>query len=610
MTLDEVAERVADDAASLLDEYKESVQAHADESPAALEDLPEGLITALTLIWNQAIDDLAISANELTNQETGEAEPSTVTEDELLTYKTVGVYYFLEAMRSSFHRLHSASIALQIADDDREQAVSDALAAGKDDLRRSSGIELSFAFGMFIMREQLSRGIDSYRWRTKGDSRVRPTHASNEGRVFSWGNPPATGHPGTAHNCRCSAIPNLLTGKHMKIKAVIPGLSIKAMAEDHIKIEISGIIGDEWDGFNTTDWMVKYWNGINDSTKVIDVDINSPGGDLSHGIAIYTFLKSHPAQVNTRISGEASSAASLIFAAGDNRYMPAGTFAGLHNPYAESCFCDIDYRDAESLADQLRPMAEAMNEIYASVMNIGSDEIRTMMDKRAVLTSAEAIRLGFATGTGPGTGVEMTPGETMAHVLSIKARMLRQSADFLTRALDGDETTGADSTQKKMGSVAAVAEIKAKHDVLAHQVNELKTENARMKAELKSVGDRETELRKSIRAQVLEEQAKLADIKARSASIGMEPEGDTAEAIMLFVIQQKGVKDASPFVVIESDGGDVAASKMAALKAVFDAVIAQYSNSQSDSVWEKGAGGVSDTVKKAGTWGSVNRGAK
>ena len=46
-----------------------------------------------------------------------------------------------------------------------------------------------------------------YIWRTKRDNKVRPSHAANEGKVFSWDNPPPTGHPGDDDNCRCVAEP-------------------------------------------------------------------------------------------------------------------------------------------------------------------------------------------------------------------------------------------------------------------------------------------------------------------------------------------------------------------------------------------------------------------
>lgn len=42
-----------------------------------------------------------------------------------------------------------------------------------------------------------------YIWRTKGDDKVRSSHAARDGKVFSWGNPPEGGHPGKDFGCRC-----------------------------------------------------------------------------------------------------------------------------------------------------------------------------------------------------------------------------------------------------------------------------------------------------------------------------------------------------------------------------------------------------------------------
>lgn len=61
--------------------------------------------------------------------------------------------------------------------------------------------------GAFNQARQTSLGIDRYVWQTSGDERVRPEHADNDGKVFSWNDPPATGHPGHDVNCRCVAIP-------------------------------------------------------------------------------------------------------------------------------------------------------------------------------------------------------------------------------------------------------------------------------------------------------------------------------------------------------------------------------------------------------------------
>ena len=64
--------------------------------------------------------------------------------------------------------------------------------------------------GQLTELKQTNLGVRSYTWRDSGDSRVRPTHISNNGRVFTWDKPPfSTGHPGQDFQCRCYAEPNL-----------------------------------------------------------------------------------------------------------------------------------------------------------------------------------------------------------------------------------------------------------------------------------------------------------------------------------------------------------------------------------------------------------------
>ncbi|MDF0604003.1 minor capsid protein [Psychromarinibacter sp. C21-152] len=51
------------------------------------------------------------------------------------------------------------------------------------------------------------RPTTHYIWRTRGDDKVRPSHAANNGQVFAWDDPPETGHPGEDYGCRCTAEP-------------------------------------------------------------------------------------------------------------------------------------------------------------------------------------------------------------------------------------------------------------------------------------------------------------------------------------------------------------------------------------------------------------------
>ena len=55
--------------------------------------------------------------------------------------------------------------------------------------------------------QQRGEGYTHYIWHSQDDAKVRSDHAANEGKIFSWDNPPPTGHPGEDFNCRCWAEP-------------------------------------------------------------------------------------------------------------------------------------------------------------------------------------------------------------------------------------------------------------------------------------------------------------------------------------------------------------------------------------------------------------------
>lgn len=64
-----------------------------------------------------------------------------------------------------------------------------------------------------VQLEQMSQGVEKYKWQTMEDNRVRPQHQSYNQKDFSWSEPPDGGHPGWAIRCRCVAIPLYDTDK-------------------------------------------------------------------------------------------------------------------------------------------------------------------------------------------------------------------------------------------------------------------------------------------------------------------------------------------------------------------------------------------------------------
>ncbi len=68
-------------------------------------------------------------------------------------------------------------------------------------------LKLELAYDRAVKAEAQKRTTTHYIWRTRGDNKVRASHAANNGKIFAWDSPPPTGHPGEDYGCRCWAQP-------------------------------------------------------------------------------------------------------------------------------------------------------------------------------------------------------------------------------------------------------------------------------------------------------------------------------------------------------------------------------------------------------------------
>jgi ATP-dependent protease ClpP protease subunit len=128
--------------------------------------------------------------------------------------------------------------------------------------------------------------------------------------------------------------------------------------------------------------------------KTIVVDINSPGGNVIDGIAIYNGLRSHGARINVKVSGVAASIASLIAMAGDSVEMPANTFMFLHSPLVGH---------AEGNAEKLRETADTLDKLeksivatYATKTKKDTKTIEKWLDEESLFSAEECLAHGLA----------------------------------------------------------------------------------------------------------------------------------------------------------------------------------------------------------------------
>ena len=127
--------------------------------------------------------------------------------------------------------------------------------------------------------------------------------------------------------------------------------------------------------------------------KDITVRINSPGGDMFEGIAIYNLLRAHPARVTVEVLGWAASAASVIAMAGDVIRMGLGSFMMVHNAWGVVIGNRHDMRDAATLFDQFDA---AIADIYQARTGMKRADIEQLMDAETFMAAAQTVEYGFA----------------------------------------------------------------------------------------------------------------------------------------------------------------------------------------------------------------------
>lgn len=130
-----------------------------------------------------------------------------------------------------------------------------------------------------------------------------------------------------------------------------------------------------------------------EGVKHINVYINSYGGEVSEGLAIYNALKRHSAKVTTYCDGMACSIASVIFMAGDERVMSKASLLMIHNAWT------MTMGNAEELrkqADDLDKITSASIAAYMTHAKISKPKLKRLMDAETWLTPKEAISMGFA----------------------------------------------------------------------------------------------------------------------------------------------------------------------------------------------------------------------
>lgn len=128
------------------------------------------------------------------------------------------------------------------------------------------------------------------------------------------------------------------------------------------------------------------------SSDTLDVHINSPGGDIFDGLAIYQALKAHPANVTVRIDGLAASIASVIAMAGDKVIMAPKSSMMVHDGWTMAVGSAKEMRKTADLLDK---QSDIIASVYADRTGQPVEFWREVMSEDSWYNAEEALEAGL-----------------------------------------------------------------------------------------------------------------------------------------------------------------------------------------------------------------------
>lgn len=186
--------------------------------------------------------------------------------------------------------------------------------------------------------------------------------------------------------------------------------------------------------------------------KRITVRINSPGGSVFDGLAIYNALLAHKADVEVQIDGMALSMASVIAMAGNKIRMAENALMMVHNPYGVVIGSASDMRRQ---ADVMDKMQNSIALAYENQTQLGHAEIVRLMDDETWMDAEEAVASGFAHEIG-GTPLQAAARCRGLPDFTAKFKHVRKLSAFLV-----DESEDGEMSQDNKPAAASVEQLKS-----------------------------------------------------------------------------------------------------------------------------------------------------
>lgn len=161
---------------------------------------------------------------------------------------------------------------------------------------------------------------------------------------------------------------------------------------DALSLKIYDYIGDDgWGGGITTSYIEDQLNEADN--KPLNIYINSNGGEVFEGFAIYNILKRYQGYKTVIVDGLAASIASVIAMSGNKVCMNRASMMMIHNA---SGVCFGNAEDMKKVVNALEQMNEVIKDVYKTRCNLSDEELTELMDNETFLSADDCLNYGFA----------------------------------------------------------------------------------------------------------------------------------------------------------------------------------------------------------------------
>lgn len=161
---------------------------------------------------------------------------------------------------------------------------------------------------------------------------------------------------------------------------------------ESVSLKLYDTIGDDgWGGGITTDYIEEQLQ--NTSNKPLNIYINSYGGEVFEGFAIYNILKRYSGYKTVYVDGIAASIASVIAMSGDKVVMNEASMMMIHNA---SGVCFGNAEEMQKVVNALEQMNEVIRDVYKARTNLDDEKLIELMNNETFISAKECVELGFA----------------------------------------------------------------------------------------------------------------------------------------------------------------------------------------------------------------------